>query len=100
MNKNIKMQIISLSPLIILISLLPIFDFINKKLLFGIEMELLGLLLLKYRNELIEWNMRKIKEGYESRKKAYRFTTILVIMLCFGMGIFLLANYLSEVLGR
>ena len=98
MNKNIKMQIISLSPLIFLISLLPVFNFINKKLLFGIEIELLGLLLLKYRNELIDWNLRKIKKGYESRKKAYSFSTILGIIFCFGMGIFLLLNYISEVL--
>ena len=100
MNRNLKMRLISLLPLIFLLGLLPMMDFVNKKLLFGVEFVLLGLLILKYRKELIDWRMEKIKEDRERWRKTFSHRDILLIILCFGMGVFLLLNYVLGVFNK
>ena len=99
-KKNFIILLISLSPLIVLINLLPFFSSINPKLLFGLELELLGFLFLKYRKRLVRSIDRAENGHFEMGRTTYNLRIILGIVFFFGMGIFLLLSYVLEVVKR
>lgn len=100
-KKDLLIHLIPWTPLIVLINLLPfIISAINPKLLFGIELDLIAVLFLKYRKKLVE-SSRKTENGhYEMGKRTYDLRIIFGSVAFLGIGSFPLISYVLEVVNR
>ncbi len=98
MKRRLKMALISLSPLVLFINLVPGIQVVDIRLLLTVQLAVLGFLSWRYREELVEWNLRKITENRESFKRGHLFRIHLVTILLVGLSIFFLVHYLSELL--
>ena len=100
MRESLKMNLISWSPLILLIGLLPGVEIMDKGLLLGLECVFLGFLGWRFGGELIEWNLRKKKEDRELWRKNLRVRLTMVCVMFLGCGGFLLVRYFVQVMRR
>jgi hypothetical protein len=100
MKKSLRRMLLILSPLILFMGLLPGLSSLDRKLLFGLELEFLGFIGWKFRRDLTEWSLKKVKENRELWRKNYNLRGSIGVIACIALGFFFLLSYLLEAINK